>query len=108
MCCLYISGHLTTKSDVYSFGVVLLELLTGLVTIDSRRLAEQQNLVDWMKSHLSDMRKLDSMIDPCCSESAPQIAQLALNCLQMNPKCRPTMQEVVDTLESFNTAAQKP
>lgn len=42
------TGQLTVKSDVYSFGVVLLEIITGKRAIDTRRRAEQQNLVQWV------------------------------------------------------------
>lgn len=42
------TGQLTMKSDVYSFGVVLLEIITGKRAIDTRRRAEQQNLVQWV------------------------------------------------------------
>lgn len=54
----FLSGHVNVKSDVYGFGVLLLEVLTGLQAIDQRRGGEQQNLVVWMKTRLSDHRKL--------------------------------------------------
>lgn len=49
-------------------------------------------------------RKLSKIIDPRMEgryifKSAAQIAQLALNCLDTNPKSRPSMQQVVETLE---------
>lgn len=108
-----ISGHLTAKSDVYGFGVVLLEMLTGLGVVDKNRPTEQHNLVDWMKPRLSDRRKLNKIIDPRMEgryspSSAAQLAKLTLNCLDMDPKRRSTMQQVVETLESMDTSPEKP
>lgn len=86
--------------------MVLLEVLTGLRVIDKRRPTEERNLVAWMKPHMSNSkgRKLSKIIDPHMEgryifKSAAQIAQLALNCLDTNPKSRPSMQQVVETLE---------
>jgi len=39
---------------------------------------------------------------------ASQIAQLSLKCIQTNPKIRPSMKEVVETLESIEAANEKP
>jgi len=40
------SGKMSTKTDVYSFGVVLLQLITGMRTVD-KRLGEK-SLVGWV------------------------------------------------------------
>jgi len=40
------SGKMSTKTDVYSFGVVLLQLITGMRTID-KRLGEK-SLMEWV------------------------------------------------------------
>lgn len=42
------TGQLSTKSDVYSFGVVFLEIITGRRVIDTARITEEQNLIDWV------------------------------------------------------------
>ncbi|KAL1544858.1 putative serine/threonine-protein kinase PBL3 isoform X1 [Salvia divinorum] len=73
----YISkGHLTTKSNAYTFGVVLLELLFG--TIIDIRLGSQY-------SH----------------DAAYKVVKLALKCLDLDPKSRPRMSDVVVALEQF-------
>lgn len=107
------TGHLYVKSDVYGFGVVLVEMLTGLRALDTNRPNGQHNLVDWIKPHLSDRRKLKNIMDMRLegkypSKSAVQIAHLALTCLGPEPKTRPSMKEVVDTLERVESANERP
>ncbi|CAI0410277.1 unnamed protein product [Linum tenue] len=102
----YVStGHLTTKSDVYSFGVVLLELLTGRRAMDKSRPKPEQNLIDWAKPYLSggSSRRLRYIVDPRFAgqysvKGAKQLAHLATQCVSLNPKDRPKMPAVVDTL----------
>uniref|UniRef100_A0A3Q7FFS8 Protein kinase domain-containing protein n=1 Tax=Solanum lycopersicum TaxID=4081 RepID=A0A3Q7FFS8_SOLLC len=57
------TGHLYVKSDVYPFGVFLVEMLTGLRALDTNRPSNQHYLVDWIKPHLSDKRKLKEKMD---------------------------------------------
>lgn len=100
----FFPGHLTTMSDVYSFGVVLLELLTGRRSVDESRHGREQNLVEWSKPFLKDSHKLDRVMDPglegqYSTEGARKAAALTHQCLNHNPKCRPTMSTVVKTLE---------
>ncbi|KAG8373601.1 hypothetical protein BUALT_Bualt11G0041300 [Buddleja alternifolia] len=100
------TGHLYVKSDVYGFGVVLLEMLTGLRTLDPRRPNGQQNLVDYAKPLIPHRRKLKSIMDGRIEgqysfKAASQAAQLALKCLEQEPKKRPSMKEVVEVLEQI-------
>jgi serine/threonine protein kinase len=101
-----ISGHLTTKSDVYSFGVVLLELLTGRRSMDKSRGKSEQNLVDWAKPYLRSSRRLRCIVDPRLAgqysvKGAKEMALLALQCISLNPKDRPKIPAVVESLESL-------
>ncbi|OMO93731.1 hypothetical protein COLO4_16715 [Corchorus olitorius] len=103
----YVStGHLTTKSDVYSFGVVLLELLTGRRSVEKSRVKNEQNLVDWAKPYLSSSRRLRYIMDQRLGgqysvKGAKEIALLALQCISSNPKDRPRMPAVIQTLEAL-------
>lgn len=103
---LSLEGHLTPKSDVYSFGVVLLEMLSGLRAIDKNRPARQHNLVEWAKPYLTNKRRLlrvmDSRLEGQYSlNQAQKAANLALQCLANEPRVRPTMDEIVATLEQL-------
>ncbi|MED6138125.1 Serine/threonine-protein kinase pbl34 [Stylosanthes scabra] len=98
------TGHLTSKSDVYSFGVVLLEMLTGRRAIDKRRPNGEHNLVEWARPVLGDHRMLFRIVDPRLEghfslKGAQKSAQLAARCLSRDPKSRPLMSEVVQTLK---------
>ncbi|XP_020422519.1 probable serine/threonine-protein kinase PBL8 isoform X1 [Prunus persica] len=100
--------HLTARSDVYSFGVVLLELLTGRRSVDKTRPNKEQNLVDWARPKLNDKRKLLQIIDPRLDNqysvrAAQKACSLAYYCLSQNPKARPLMSDVVETLEPLQS-----
>ncbi|XP_020154672.1 serine/threonine-protein kinase RIPK [Aegilops tauschii subsp. strangulata] len=98
------TGHLTTKSDVYSFGVVLLELISGLRSVDRARRPREQNLVAWARPYLKCSDRLYKVMDPSleCQYSckgAEAASLVTYKCLSQNPKSRPTMREVVKALE---------
>lgn len=91
-------------SDVFSFGVVLLELITGRRSMDKNRPSREQNLVEWARPLLKDSHKLERIMDPrlegqYSNEGARKAALLAYQCLSQHPKSRPTMRNVVKTLE---------
>lgn len=101
------TGHLTARSDVYGFGVVLLEILVGKRALDKRRPNQEHNLVEWARPLLIRSTKLLWIIDPkmqgqYSTETASKIGSLAYRCLSENPKSRPTMSEVVKSLETYN------
>ncbi|KAF7143162.1 hypothetical protein RHSIM_Rhsim05G0047400 [Rhododendron simsii] len=107
------TGHFYVKSDVYGFGVVLIEMLTGLRAVDPNRPGGKVNLVDWIKPHLSDRRKLKQVMDSQLqgkypSKAALQIAQLALTCIGPEQKTRPSMKVVVETLQHLVENDKKP
>ncbi|KAI3730909.1 hypothetical protein L1987_62089 [Smallanthus sonchifolius] len=100
------TGHLTAKSDIYSFGVVLLEILSGKKAIDKNRPPGEQNLVEWAIPCLTNKRRIFRVLDPRLDGQyslgrALKVAALALQCLSMEPKLRPSMDVVVSTLEEL-------
>lgn len=97
---------------MYGFGVVLVEILTGLRALDTNRPSGQHNLTEWIQPYLHDRRKLKSVMDSRLegkypSKAAFRIAQLASKCLAPEPKQRPSMNEVVESLERVQAANEK-
>ncbi|CAI9098234.1 OLC1v1034845C1 [Oldenlandia corymbosa var. corymbosa] len=106
------TGHLTAKSDVYSFGVVLLELLSGKKAIDKNRPTGEHNLVEWAKPYLSSKRRMFRILDARLEGQyamgrALKVASLSVQCLCMEPKMRPSMDEVVTTLEQLQETSNQ-
>lgn len=103
---------MTAKSDVYSFGVVLLEMLSGRRAVDKNRPPGEHNLVEWSKPYLANKRKLFRIVDNRLEgqytvEEAHKVAGLALRCLSIDSKFRPTMTDVVKVIELLHETREK-
>ncbi|CAN6870211.1 BnaCnng15410D [Brassica napus] len=108
----HIYCHLTPGSDVYSFGVVLLELLTGRKSLDKSRPTREQNLIDWALPLLKEKKKVMNIVDPRMNceypvKSVQKAAMLAYHCLNRNPKARPLMRDIVDSLEPLQATEEE-
>lgn len=101
----FLTHKLTKKSDVYAFGVVLLEVLCGRPAVDLSLEEEQHGLSSWAQGCIED-GKLDEIIDPILRDQLPipsksleVFAEVARKCLHTHPNGRPTMADVVVSLE---------
>ncbi|MFS8008467.1 putative protein kinase RLK-Pelle-WAK family [Helianthus anomalus] len=99
------SSQFTEKSDVYSFGVVLVELLTGERPISLTRFGENKNLATHFMLAMEEERVM-SIFDAMVIKEGTKdelliVANLAMRCLNMNGKYRPTMKEVAIELETI-------
>ncbi|KAK9220563.1 hypothetical protein WN943_009214 [Citrus x changshan-huyou] len=107
------TGHLYVKSDVYGFGVVLLEMLTGLRALDTNRPSGEHVLVDFARPSLTDKRRLKKIMDPRLEEQYPikgalLAGQIIIKCLEAEPKNRPSMEEVLETLQNISVIEIEP
>ncbi|TQD95705.1 hypothetical protein C1H46_018649 [Malus baccata] len=83
-------------------------VLIFLGSVDKTRPSKEQNLVDWARPKLNDKRKLLQIIDPRLENqysvrAAQKACSLAYYCLSQNPKARPLMSDVVETLEPLQS-----
>lgn len=90
---------LTNKSDVYSFGVVLLELITGMepIAFDKNIIRE----VTFADKNGTLHQVVDSRMGTYPAEAIEPLVRLALCCCEAAPADRPTMAEVVRSLEKI-------
>nr|XP_043631847.1 probable serine/threonine-protein kinase PIX13 [Erigeron canadensis] len=107
------TGRLYITSNVYSFGVVLLEIITGQRVVDNNRPTSRHNLVEWARPSLSNRRKVRGIIDARLEENFPlkgayRTAQLIFKCLEPHPKNRPSMKEVLVSLQEIGSIKSKP
>lgn len=105
-------GHLTKKSDVYSFGVVLLEIMSGKRALDDNRPSGEHNLIEWAKPYLNNKRRIFQVMDARIEgqytlREAMQVANLVIQCLSVEPRFRPKMEEVVAALEQLQDSDDK-
>ncbi|KAJ0463692.1 putative protein kinase RLK-Pelle-WAK family [Helianthus annuus] len=99
------SSQFTEKSDVYSFGVVLVELLTRERPISLTRFGENKSLATHFMLAMEEGRAM-SIFDATVIKEGTRdelliVANLAMRCLNMNGKYRPTMKEVAIELETI-------
>ncbi|KAL8513839.1 hypothetical protein ACS0TY_013090 [Phlomoides rotata] len=98
------TGMLNERSDVYSFGILIMEILTGRNPVDYSRAPGEVNLVDWLKTMVSN-RDSEGVLDPKLPEKPSSRALkrtllVALRCVDPNSQKRPKMGHVVHMLEA--------
>ncbi|XP_076884623.1 wall-associated receptor kinase-like 2 [Bidens hawaiensis] len=101
------SSQFTEKSDVYSFGVVLVEMLTRERAISLTRFGETRSLATHFMLAVEEGRVMSIfdvvVIKEGTRDELLSLANLAMRCLNLNGKYRPTMKEVAIELENIRT-----
>ncbi|XP_047095928.1 probable leucine-rich repeat receptor-like protein kinase At1g35710 isoform X2 [Lolium rigidum] len=98
---------LTEKCDVYSFGVVALEVVMGkhpgdLLLPFFCRTEQPVKLKDVLDQRIAAPLSIDE------EKAVILVALVAFACLQVNPKARPTMQQVYQALSNRSHIALRP
>ncbi|XP_051121284.1 leucine-rich repeat receptor protein kinase HPCA1 [Andrographis paniculata] len=101
----YMTQQLTEKSDVYSFGVVMLELITAKQPIEKGKYIVREARLIMDKNddiHCGITRLMDPVIRNTQNlVGFPRFLELAMQCVEESASDRPTMSEVVKSLESI-------
>nr|XP_043638105.1 wall-associated receptor kinase 2-like [Erigeron canadensis] len=100
----FCTGKLNEKSDVYSFGVVLVELLTGTKIHSLEISLNRYRGAAAYLSSLLERNALFKVLDKQLkseeyAEVVKRVAEIAIHCLDLEGKNRPTMKEVKKELE---------
>uniref|UniRef100_A0ACD5UCU2 Uncharacterized protein n=1 Tax=Avena sativa TaxID=4498 RepID=A0ACD5UCU2_AVESA len=102
----YHTGRLTEKSDVYSFGVILVELLMRKKPLIENENGEKQNLSNyflWAMGERPPKEIVDAhVLEEGNKEVIKHMAGLAIECLNLRRKDRPTMKDVEMRLQSLS------
>ncbi|KAJ0740074.1 putative protein kinase RLK-Pelle-RLCK-V family [Helianthus annuus] len=98
------TGMLNERSDIYSFGVLLLEAVTGRDPVDYNRVANEVNLVEWLKMMVGN-RKAEEVVDPNLdlkpsTHALKRALLVALRCVDPVSEKRPKMSQVVRMLDT--------
>jgi serine/threonine protein kinase len=99
----YQTGQLNEKSDVYSFGVVLLELLMRKQPVFTSESGTKESLCNYFLSEIKSRQAKDTVaaqiLEEATEEEINKVASLAEMCLRLKGEERPTMKQVVTTLQ---------
>ncbi|KAI4312730.1 hypothetical protein MLD38_037528 [Melastoma candidum] len=91
-------GNPSHKSDVYSFGMLLVEMV-GMRTrkVKTGVSLSESHFLSWIYDELTQGRKHEE-IGNSLEGRTRQLIMIALWCIQMNPRDRPSMTEVLEML----------
>ncbi|GLT56631.1 hypothetical protein SLA2020_296610 [Shorea laevis] len=95
----FLTHLLTNKSDVYSLGVVFLELLTGMQPISHGKNLVREVNIAYQSGIIFSI--IDEKLGSYPSECVEKFVNLAMKCCQDESNSRPSMIEVVQTLETI-------
>ncbi|KAJ3673388.1 hypothetical protein LUZ60_006762 [Juncus effusus] len=103
--------QLTDKSDVYSFAIIILELLTRKKALCFEGPEDDRSLASSFCTAKKDGRFLEifdaQVRDELSIEVLQEIADLVMQCLNMNRDERPTMKEVSERLEKIRRSQKQ-
>ena len=103
-------GVISSKSDVYSFGMLLLEMAGGRRNADPNMGSSSQAYYpSWVYDQLTQEEAGEiSPVAANMHELEKKLCVVALWCIQMRSRDRPTMSEVIQILEAGADGLQMP
>ncbi|XP_066333942.1 L-type lectin-domain containing receptor kinase SIT2-like [Miscanthus floridulus] len=106
------TGKATPSADVFAFGAFLLEVVCGRRPMESLgNNGDPAGLVDsvlerWKAGRIKDAR--DPRIGKCDEDDLELVLKLGLLCSHPDPRCRPSMRQVVQILEGVAPVPETP
>lgn len=100
----WLTSVINEKVDVYSFGIVIMEILCGRSNLDYSQPEESLHLVSVLQDKAKTDQQMD-LIDPRSTdmqyhlEEVSRMMNLAMWCLQVDSRRRPSMTEAVKILD---------
>ncbi|KAL5204178.1 hypothetical protein ABZP36_009049 [Zizania latifolia] len=94
-------GEISEKSDIFSLGVLILEIVTGLKNDSSNQEASSRTLIDNVQKNWLKTSQITSKYPSLGEEEvlqAKRCIEIGLNCVETDPKKRPTIGEVINKL----------
>ncbi|KAB2026753.1 hypothetical protein ES319_D06G243000v1 [Gossypium barbadense] len=96
------------ETNVYSFGILLLEIISGKLVYSK----EQGSIEEWASQYLNDKGSLNNLVDPTLkgfkAEELEVICEVIQECIQSEPRQRPTMKDVSSKLrQAFNITPEQ-
>ncbi|KAA3478509.1 protein MALE DISCOVERER 2-like [Gossypium australe] len=96
------------ETNVYSFGILLLEIVSGKLVYSK----EQGSIEEWASQYLTDKGSLNNLVDPTLkgfkAEELEVICEVIQECIQSEPRQRPTMKDVSSKLrQAFNITPEQ-
>ncbi|KAJ0080642.1 hypothetical protein Patl1_10500 [Pistacia atlantica] len=86
------------ETNIYSFGILLLELISGRLPYSD----EHGPIEQWAAEYLDDKESISDMVDPSLNSFKDNeldvICDVINECIQPNPRHRPTMKDIVAKL----------
>ncbi|GMY37053.1 cysteine-rich receptor-like protein kinase 10 [Fagus crenata] len=99
-----LEGVFSIKSDVYSFGILMLEIVSGKRNSSSNHPERAQSLMSYAWQLWNEGKGLElidlTIVHTCPISEALRLIQIALLCVQEDPKERPTVSNVTLMLAS--------
>ncbi|XP_075065586.1 interleukin-1 receptor-associated kinase 3 [Mixophyes fleayi] len=104
-------GELSPKTDVYSYGIVTMEVLSGCQAVLNESKCAYLRDIFWSQMENSGSESLQSLMDMKSNNwpfgVAQQLLGVAIESTTLRSKQRPTMEEVLEKIESCKKAAEK-
>uniref|UniRef100_A0A0E0F3V6 Protein kinase domain-containing protein n=1 Tax=Oryza meridionalis TaxID=40149 RepID=A0A0E0F3V6_9ORYZ len=95
------SGEISTKSDIFSLGVLIIEIVTGLKVDSSSQDVTSKGFIENVRNNWAKMPQIASnypLLEANCLQQVKRCIDIALACVDKNPKGRPSIGEIIDRL----------